>query len=127
MQGEVKKLAREDWPPALREGGSLPGVVEADDLGTYVLKFRGAGQGTKALVAEAKADGVPVDEQLRTALIEVEVADAAVEVQELASWLATQVRAGEALAAHAALQSWMDVKAGGKPGKKSPRKVAARR
>ena len=29
----------------LREGGSLPAVVEADDLGTYVLKFRGAGQG----------------------------------------------------------------------------------
>ena len=29
----------------LREGGSLPGIVEADDLGTYVAKFRGAGQG----------------------------------------------------------------------------------
>jgi hypothetical protein len=36
----------------LREGGSLPGVVEADDEGTYVVKFRGAGQGPKALVAE---------------------------------------------------------------------------
>jgi hypothetical protein len=36
----------------LREGGSLPGVVEADNLGTYVLKFRGAGQGPLALVAE---------------------------------------------------------------------------
>jgi hypothetical protein len=36
----------------LREGGSLPGLVEADDLGTYVVKFRGAGQGLKALVAE---------------------------------------------------------------------------
>ena len=36
----------------LREGGSLPGLVEADDLGTYVVKFTGAGQGTKALVAE---------------------------------------------------------------------------
>ena len=36
----------------LREGGSLPGLVEADDLGTYVAKFRGAGQGPKALVAE---------------------------------------------------------------------------
>jgi hypothetical protein len=39
----------------LREGGSLPAVVEADDLGTYVLKFRGAGQGRKALVAEILA------------------------------------------------------------------------
>ena len=36
----------------LREGGSLPGIVEADDLGTYVVKFRGAGQGSAALVAE---------------------------------------------------------------------------
>lgn len=36
----------------LREGGSLPGIVEADDDGTWVLKFRGAGQGLKVLVAE---------------------------------------------------------------------------
>ncbi|SEG62405.1 hypothetical protein SAMN04489712_107294 [Thermomonospora echinospora] len=39
----------------LREGGSLPGIVEADDLGTYVMKFTGAGQGRKALVAEIVA------------------------------------------------------------------------
>lgn len=50
----------------LREGGSLPGIVEADDLGTYVVKFRGAGQGPKALVAEvivgelARRLGLPV-------------------------------------------------------------------
>lgn len=37
---------------ALREGGSLPAIVEADDFGMYVAKFRGAGQGTLALVAE---------------------------------------------------------------------------
>lgn len=36
----------------LREGGSLPGLIEADDLGTYVCKFRGAGQGLRVLVAE---------------------------------------------------------------------------
>ena len=36
----------------LREGGSLPGLMEADDLGTYVVKFHGAGQGRKTLVAE---------------------------------------------------------------------------
>ncbi|MFF3615875.1 HipA family kinase [Streptomyces sp. NPDC002580] len=36
----------------LREGGSLPGLVEGDDLGTYVMKFTGAGQGRKTLVAE---------------------------------------------------------------------------
>jgi len=52
----------------LREGGSLPGVVEADDLGTYVVKFRGAGQGPRALVAEvisgelARRLGLPVPE-----------------------------------------------------------------
>ena len=36
----------------LREGGSMPGIVEAEDLGTYVCKFRGAGQGPRVLVAE---------------------------------------------------------------------------
>jgi len=40
---------------ALREGSSLPGIVEADDLGMYVVKFRGAGQGVLALVAELVA------------------------------------------------------------------------
>src|SRR5215211_1853344 len=51
-----------------REGGSLPGLVEADDDGMYVLKFRGAGQGPRALVAEllggelARALGLPVPE-----------------------------------------------------------------
>ncbi|MEW2564091.1 HipA family kinase [Streptomyces griseorubiginosus] len=39
----------------LREGGSLPGLVEADDRGTYVIKFTGAGQGRKTLVAEVVA------------------------------------------------------------------------
>jgi hypothetical protein len=36
----------------LREGGSLPAIIEADDDGMYVLKFKGAGQGKKALIAE---------------------------------------------------------------------------
>jgi hypothetical protein len=39
----------------LREGGSLPAIIEADDDGMYVLKFRGAGQGPKALIAELVA------------------------------------------------------------------------
>ncbi|NHA68954.1 HipA family kinase [Phycicoccus flavus] len=42
----------------LREGGSLPGLVEADDLGTYVVKFTGAGQGRKVLVAEVLVSGI---------------------------------------------------------------------
>ncbi|HEV7642314.1 MAG TPA: HipA family kinase [Pyrinomonadaceae bacterium] len=52
----------------LREGGSLPAIVEGDDDGLYVLKFRGAGQGVKALIAElvageiARVLGLPVPE-----------------------------------------------------------------
>ena len=42
----------------LREGGSLPGLMEADDFGTYVVKFRGAGQGPKVLVAEVICNGL---------------------------------------------------------------------
>jgi hypothetical protein len=42
----------------MREGGSLPGLMEADDLGTYVVKFHGAGQGRKTLVAEVVAAAV---------------------------------------------------------------------
>ena len=58
----------------LREGGSLPAIIEADDDGMYVLKFRGAGQGTKALIAEliageiARAAGLPVPELVFVAL-----------------------------------------------------------
>src|SRR5689334_14928424 len=52
----------------LREGGSLPAIIEADDAGMYVLKFRGAGQGTKVLIAEvivgelARAAGIAIPE-----------------------------------------------------------------
>src|SRR5712692_7358877 len=52
----------------LREGGSLPAIVEANDDGLYVLKFRGAGQGEKALIAElvagelGRALGLPIPE-----------------------------------------------------------------
>ncbi len=58
----------------LREGGSLPAIIEADDDGMYVLKFRGAGQGTKALIAEllagelARTAGLPVPELVFVAL-----------------------------------------------------------
>jgi len=54
----------------LREGGSLPAVVETDDDGMAVLKFRGAGQGPKALIAEliagemARTLGLPIPEIL---------------------------------------------------------------
>jgi hypothetical protein len=51
----LRKVAATRYVTPLREGGSLPGLVEADDDGLYVLKFRGAGQGVKALVAEIVA------------------------------------------------------------------------
>ncbi|MFD7709129.1 HipA family kinase [Streptomyces sp. NPDC059785] len=48
----LKEVTATRYITPLREGGSLPGLVEADDLGTYVMKFSGAGQGRKTLVAE---------------------------------------------------------------------------
>jgi hypothetical protein len=74
----------------LREGGSLPAIVEADDDGMYVVKFHGAGQGPKALVAELIAAGIghalglPVPE---TVLVELDpalgVAEPDPEIQDL--------------------------------------------
>ena len=64
----IRTVAATRYVTPLREGGSMPGLVEADDDGLYVLKFRGAGQGPKALVAEivagelARAAGLPVPE-----------------------------------------------------------------
>lgn len=48
----LKEVIATRFITALREGGSLPGLVEGDDFGTYVMKFSGAGQGRKTLVAE---------------------------------------------------------------------------
>lgn len=60
----------------LREGGSLPGIVEADDLGTYVCKFRGAGQGLGVLVAEVIVSGLAELIGLRTPrLVEVDLTE----------------------------------------------------
>src|SRR3712207_5981695 len=64
----VRTVKATRYVTPLREGGSLPAVVEADDDGLYVLKFRGAGQGPKALIAElivgelARRLGLPVPE-----------------------------------------------------------------
>jgi hypothetical protein len=76
----------------LREGGSLPGIVEADDDGTYVLKMRGAGQGLKVLVAEVivgeigRAIGLRVPE-MRAVTLDARIAryEADQEVQDLLS------------------------------------------
>ncbi len=86
----LRSVTATRYAEALREGGSLPGLMEADDDGMYVTKFRGAGQGEKALVAEvvagelARALGLPVPELVT---IDVDPALAAAEpdaeIQEL--------------------------------------------
>ena len=64
----LRHVAATRYVTPLREGGSLPAIVEADDDGLYVVKFRGAGQGPRALVAElivgeiGRALGLPVPE-----------------------------------------------------------------
>src|SRR5688500_17187583 len=64
----VRSVVATRYVTPLREGGSLPALVEADDDGLYVLKFRGAGQGPRALAAELLAGeigrglGLPVPE-----------------------------------------------------------------
>jgi hypothetical protein len=74
----------------LREGGSLPGLMEADDLGTYVVKWRAAGQGVKVLVAEvicgelARALELPVPTLVTVDVApELAVGEPDAEVQEL--------------------------------------------
>jgi hypothetical protein len=65
---EIRTVKVTRYITPLREGGSLPAIVEADDGFMYVLKFRGAGQGVKALIAEliggeiARAVGLRVPE-----------------------------------------------------------------
>jgi hypothetical protein len=65
---QIRTIRVTRYVTPLREGGSLPAIVEADDDGMYVLKFRGAGQGPKALIAElvcgeiGRALGLPVPE-----------------------------------------------------------------
>lgn len=64
----LRTVTATEYVTPLREGGSLPAIVAGDDDGTYVVKFRGAGQGVKALIAEvvsgeiARALGLPVPE-----------------------------------------------------------------
>ncbi|HMF94970.1 MAG TPA: HipA family kinase [Vicinamibacterales bacterium] len=66
--GPLRTVRVTRYVTPLREGGSLPAIVEADDDGLYVLKFRGAGQGPRALIAElvageiARALNLPVPE-----------------------------------------------------------------
>ncbi|MFJ5675834.1 HipA family kinase [Streptomyces sp. NPDC093097] len=50
--GALRTVTATQYVQPLRSGGSVPGIVEADDLGTYVVKFTGSAQGRKALVAE---------------------------------------------------------------------------
>ena len=60
LRGMLRTVTATRYVTPLREGGSLPGLVEADDDGLYVVKFRGAGQGPRALVAEWIAGRSPI-------------------------------------------------------------------
>lgn len=108
-----------------------PAAAGKRDLKKYIESLEGMVPyvANRALLLCFETHGMPVDEQLRTALIEAEVADASVEVPELALWLASQVRAGDAVAVHASLQSWMDGKsdASGKASRRPARKNHSRR
>jgi hypothetical protein len=86
----VRTISATRYVTPLREGGSLPGLVEADDDGLYVVKFRGAGQGPGALVAEvvagelARALGLPVPELVAMELDpQIGVAEPDPEIQDL--------------------------------------------
>jgi hypothetical protein len=68
IRSMIRTVAATEYVMPLREGGSLPAIVAGDDDGTYVVKFRGAGQGARALIAElvsgelARVLGLPVPE-----------------------------------------------------------------
>ncbi len=86
----VRTVTATRYVAPLREGGSLPGIIEADDLGTYVCKFRGAGQGLKVLVAEvvvgelARALGIRTPELVSVDLVaDIGRYEADEEVQDL--------------------------------------------
>ncbi len=55
----MKTVLATRYVTPLREGGSLPAIVEADDCGLYVVKFRGAGHGARALIAELVTGELP--------------------------------------------------------------------
>ena len=86
----IRTITATEYVMPLREGGSLPAIVAGDDDGTYVVKFRGAGQGPGALVAEvvagelARALGLPVPELVLVVLDpQIGVAEPDPEIQEL--------------------------------------------
>jgi hypothetical protein len=90
MPAVLRTVTATRYVTPLREGGSLPAIVEADDDGLYVLKFRGAGQGPKALAAEivageiARGVGLPVPELVFVTLdAELARAEPDPEIQEL--------------------------------------------
>lgn len=79
----------------LREGGSLPALVEADNLGTYVLKFRGAGQGPLALVAEIIAGELARRLGLRTPELALATLDPRIAASEPDEEIQDLLRASE--------------------------------
>ena len=97
MTARLRSVRATRYVTPFREGGSLPGLVEAEDDGLYVVKFRGAAQGPRALVAEVlagelgRAIGLPVPE-----IVTVEV-DPALADEEPDPWVRMLLEASPGL------------------------------
>lgn len=88
--GTAEQVKATRYVTPLREGGSMPGLMEADDCGLHVVKFRGAGQGTLALLSEVVAGELAAPLGIRVPALKLIDIDAAIgtaepdpEIQEL--------------------------------------------
>lgn len=66
---------------------------------------------SRVLLVSFDSHNIPVDEQLRAAMIEADICDESIDVNELANWLSSQIKAGEGVNVHYALQQWVDQRA----------------
>lgn len=80
---------------------------------------------SRVLLLSFETHAFPVDDQLRIQLIEAEASDSSLETPDLSSWLASQIKAEDGIAAHYAVQSWVDDIVDGR--KRGPRRTSSRK
>ena len=80
---------------------------------------------SRVLLLSFETHAIPVDDQLRIQLIEAEASDSSMEIPDLSTWLASQIKAEDGAAAHLSLQSWIDDIADGR--KPAPKRTATRK
>jgi len=112
----------------LRDVYSREHVVSLDGIGKLgkreVRRYMDSLEGivpyvsSRVLLLSFHAHAIPADEQLRTNLIQAEIADEDVDVPELATWLERHIMASEAIPAHHTLQAWIDSGGAGAAGKR---------